>query len=271
MRSVTAMCSQRPAGRRRRPAIAPASARAPDLARTGRARAPGPGRRRARDQAAALRRAASPRRPARDLAAIAWASRSSGAAAPASPRAAPPRARARRSRSARSGQSSTSPRAPARLALVAPAPGRIEHAGARRPANTASTSSSTARSSGTRCPAARRPAGRGSRAHPSAAAPRRWSRTCQRRSGSAPWKLKIDCFSSPTTKMVRVPWRRRGARPLAGEELLGQRLDDRPLLGVGVLRLVDQDVVDAAVELVEHPGRDARPRSRSRAFRIRSS
>ena len=44
---------------------------------------------------------------------------------------------------------------------------------------------------------------------------------------------------------------------LAGEELLGQALDDRPLRGVGVLRLVDQDVVDTAVDLVQHPGRGA--------------
>src|ERR1700733_11055784 len=66
--------------------------------------------------------------------------------------------------------------------------------------------------------------------------------------GSAPWKLKMDCFSSPTAKMVRVP-----RAPFAGEEFLGQLADDAPLLGAGVLRLVDQDVVDAIVELVEHP------------------
>ena len=39
----------------------------------------------------------------------------------------------------------------------------------------------------------------------------------------------------------------------AGEELLGQRADHIPLHGARVLRLVDQDVVEAAVELVEHP------------------
>ncbi len=43
-------------------------------------------------------------------------------------------------------------------------------------------------------------------------------------------------------------------RALADEELLGQAADHLPLVGVGVLRLVDQHVVDAAVELVEHPG-----------------
>ncbi len=51
--------------------------------------------------------------------------------------------------------------------------------------------------------------------------------------------------------------RSRGA--LAGEELLGERGDDLPLLGVGVLRLVDQDVVEPAIELEQHPGRDAGP------------
>ena len=40
----------------------------------------------------------------------------------------------------------------------------------------------------------------------------------------------------------------------AREELPGQGAHDGPLLGGGVLGLVDQDVVDAAVQLVEHPG-----------------
>ena len=47
-------------------------------------------------------------------------------------------------------------------------------------------------------------------------------------------------------------------RALAGEEFLGQPADHLPLVGVGVLRLVDQHMVDAAVELVEHPGRTVR-------------
>src|SRR5207247_546690 len=38
------------------------------------------------------------------------------------------------------------------------------------------------------------------------------------------------------------------ARAAAGEELLDQRRHDLPLLGVGVLRLVDEDVIEAAVE-----------------------
>ncbi|MNI04992.1 hypothetical protein D3C73_579340 [compost metagenome] len=41
---------------------------------------------------------------------------------------------------------------------------------------------------------------------------------------------------------------------LDGEELAGQGAHDGPLFGGGVLRLVDQDVVDAAVQLVQHPG-----------------
>ena len=37
------------------------------------------------------------------------------------------------------------------------------------------------------------------------------------------------------------------------EEFPGERLDDTPLGGTGVLRFVDEDVVEAAVKLVEHP------------------
>ncbi len=44
----------------------------------------------------------------------------------------------------------------------------------------------------------------------------------------------------------------------AGEEFVGQRRHHLPLLGIGVLRLVDQDMVEAAVELEQHPRREAR-------------
>ena len=44
------------------------------------------------------------------------------------------------------------------------------------------------------------------------------------------------------------------ALPQPGEELARQRLYDLPLLAARVLRLVDEDVVDAAVELEQHPG-----------------
>ena len=44
------------------------------------------------------------------------------------------------------------------------------------------------------------------------------------------------------------------ARAFADEELLGQGLDHLPLLRVGVLGLVDQDMVEAAVQLEQHPG-----------------
>ena len=47
------------------------------------------------------------------------------------------------------------------------------------------------------------------------------------------------------------------ARAGVVEELRGQRVDDLPLLGAGVLRLVDEDVVDAAVELEHAPTRRA--------------
>ena len=43
-------------------------------------------------------------------------------------------------------------------------------------------------------------------------------------------------------------------RPAPAKNSAGKRLDDAPLRRVGVLRLVDQDVVDAAVDLVQHPG-----------------
>ena len=46
---------------------------------------------------------------------------------------------------------------------------------------------------------------------------------------------------------------RGGLDSRAGEELLRDRLDQAPLLRAGVLRFVHQDVVDAAVQLVEHP------------------
>ena len=47
------------------------------------------------------------------------------------------------------------------------------------------------------------------------------------------------------------------AGAVAGGEILGDAAQDLPLLGIGVLRLVDEHVIDAAVELVEHPVRVA--------------
>ena len=75
-------------------------------------------------------------------------------------------------------------------------------------------------------------------------------RICANSRGAAPWNEKIDCFSSPTAKIVRVTVARAGA----GGEFGDQPLDDLPLLRAGVLRLVDQHMVDAEVELVVHPG-----------------
>ena len=46
-----------------------------------------------------------------------------------------------------------------------------------------------------------------------------------------------------------------GARACAGKKLTGQKPDDLPLLRARILRLVDQHVVDALIELVMHPGR----------------
>src|ERR1700682_966576 len=44
-------------------------------------------------------------------------------------------------------------------------------------------------------------------------------------------------------------------RAVAYEKFLGKPINDFPLFGARILRLVDQNVVDAAVELVVHPGR----------------
>src|SRR5258708_17274644 len=49
------------------------------------------------------------------------------------------------------------------------------------------------------------------------------------------------------------------ARTATAEEFLGERRDDPPLLRIGVLRLVDEDMVEPAIELEEYPGGDARP------------
>ncbi len=46
---------------------------------------------------------------------------------------------------------------------------------------------------------------------------------------------------------------RRRRAPCAGGELLRQKLDHAPLVRAGVLRLVHQDVVDAAVQPEQHP------------------
>ena len=69
--------------------------------------------------------------------------------------------------------------------------------------------------------------------------------------GAAPWNEKIDCFSSPTAKIVRLTVR----APAPAKNSAGQKSDDFPLLRAGILRLVDQHVIDALIELVMHPGR----------------
>ena len=46
-------------------------------------------------------------------------------------------------------------------------------------------------------------------------------------------------------------------RTFAAEKLVRQRRDHTPLLRAGILRFVDQQMVEPAVDLVEHPGRDA--------------
>src|SRR5580658_8672277 len=44
-------------------------------------------------------------------------------------------------------------------------------------------------------------------------------------------------------------------RALAGQEVGSDLTQDVPLRLRGVLRLVDQNMVDAGIELIEHPGR----------------
>ncbi len=58
-------------------------------------------------------------------------------------------------------------------------------------------------------------------------------------------------------RLLLVAHRENGARPVGGgvadEEVLDQRVDHVPLLQVGILPLVDEDVADAGIELVAHP------------------
>ena len=57
---------------------------------------------------------------------------------------------------------------------------------------------------------------------------------------------------------------RLGRRAFAREEFFHQRLHHLPLARAGVLRLVDQDVLDATVELVLHPLGGVRSRQQVR-------
>ena len=60
-------------------------------------------------------------------------------------------------------------------------------------------------------------------------------------------------------RLLLVADREQGAGPLHGavaaEEFGGQLADHPPLFGIGVLAFVDEDVGDARIELVAHPGR----------------
>ena len=59
--------------------------------------------------------------------------------------------------------------------------------------------------------------------------------------------------------------RARSRAPSPAKNSSASAAHDLPLLGVGVLRLVDQDVVEAAIELEQHPWRDARAGAADRA------
>ena len=95
--------------------------------------------------------------------------------------------------------------------------------------------------------------------------PRAWRRTRpDRRPGS--------CRSTASRRRRRRSCASTSRAPGAGEELRRDRLDHPPLRRARVLRLVDQDVVEAAVEPPEHPGRGAGSRRAARSARsIRSS
>ena len=61
-------------------------------------------------------------------------------------------------------------------------------------------------------------------------------------------------------RLLEIADREQGPMPLGvhahtGKKLAGQRPDDIPLREIGILRLVDQDMVGALVELVADPGR----------------
>ncbi len=57
------------------------------------------------------------------------------------------------------------------------------------------------------------------------------------------------------------------AHALAREEVRAQPFDDMPLLGAGILRLVDQNVVDPRVKFIEHPFRRFLPRQKAQRLR----
>ena len=76
------------------------------------------------------------------------------------------------------------------------------------------------------------------------------SREASKAAGFAPWKLKIDCLRSPTTKQCAV---RNLAAAGSGKELTCQRADDLPLGQARILRFVDKDMLNAAVKLEENP------------------
>ena len=166
-----------------------------------------------------------------------------------------PRRRApRRRRSRSSGQRSTQPRVRSRRAAwrwrgelppgrrPAGALGVGEHRVDEAPAPPASSASSPA-------------AARCSNGRPAPSITRAVALASRQRSRSGARALEgVD-------RLLLVADREHGAvrrarrAPGADEELAGQGAQDVPLVGRGVLRLVEQHVVDAAVELEQHPGR----------------
>ena len=71
----------------------------------------------------------------------------------------------------------------------------------------------------------------------------------QRGSGALERKNRLF-FVTDREKCPRAP-----ALALAGEKIARNAVENVPLRGAGVLRLIDQNVIDAGVELLQHPAR----------------
>src|SRR5262249_7086998 len=69
--------------------------------------------------------------------------------------------------------------------------------------------------------------------------------------------LRVSALEA-VDRLLFVAHRKQRANPfacvLAGEEFLGKSRNDRPLRWIGVLRLINENVVDAAVDLEQNPG-----------------
>ena len=146
---------------------------------------------------------------------------------------------------------------------------------ARRPSTTpgvragSAKTRSTASSSGT---TVRNDSCSGTRRHVDAGVARRSPRSARRwrRTSSAP--RPGSCRSTASRRRPRTACAARSALPAPAKNSAASASTIAPLQRARVLRLVDEDVVEAAVELEEHPGGcRRRRRAGARCARIRSS